>query len=158
VLAFALVSLVCIALMIAVLNIAMQAYAHQSTLAQANGLVAQGAQIAMAVRIFRSDGHLLEEYVSSDKPSRLFTALQEQGYLKSIPVPYGGGDYQVMALDLMGREGVLRHPITVVATSAEASATLTDKLCQEINRRHSDRFGCLKNPSRTGNLFWYLLG
>ncbi|AYG48290.1 hypothetical protein DV532_28930 (plasmid) [Pseudomonas sp. Leaf58] len=155
---FALVSLVCVALMITVLNIAMQAYVHQSTLAQANGLVAQGAQIAMAVRIFKSDGHLLEEYASFDRPSRLFSALQEQGYLKTIPVPYGGGDYEVMALDVGGRYGVPRGPSTVVATNAEASASLTDKLCKEFNRRHSDRFGCLKDPSRTGNLFWYLLG
>ncbi|MDT8924707.1 hypothetical protein RBE51_18010 [Pseudomonas taiwanensis] len=157
-LVLALLSLFSVAMMIAVLNIAMQAYVHQSTLAQANGLVAQGTQIAMAVRIFRSDGHLLEEYMTPDTPTRLFEALQAQGYLKNIPAPYGGGVYQVMALDIASHQAAPRRPRKVIATSRDASATISDRLCQEINRRHSDRFGCLKDASHAGNLFWYLLG
>lgn len=157
-LAFALVSLISVSLMIAVLNIAMQAYAHQSMLAQANGLVAQAAQIAMAARIFRSDGHLLEEYLNPDTSSRLFVALKAQGYLKIIPTPYGGGAFQVLTLDFAEPKELAKRPRKVITTSSSASSIISDRLCQEINRRNSDRFGCLKDSLRTGNLFWYLLG
>jgi hypothetical protein len=160
-LAFALFILILVITTLVALKIASQAFSHQHLLAQANDLVSQAAQISMAIRIFRSDGHLIEEYLpetSVDDQSSLILTLEEKGYLSDVPAPLGGGRFSVvMRQDVISDLGAVSLE-KVITAGSDGQALIGDKLCAEINRRATAQFGCVKGSTAATNFFWYRFG
>jgi hypothetical protein len=115
----------------------------------------------MAIRIFTSDGHLIDDFTSPLLPgeqSQLLVALKNKGYLSSIPSPSLGGNFAVMGDGSWTQFGKVTAFKNVIIASVDTKTTVSDPLCSEINRRGTAQFGCLEGTYPSGNVFWYHYG